>query len=387
MKRFTSIDTTRGLVMIIMALDHVRDFMHTGSMSDSPTNLQTTTPLLFFTRWITHLCAPTFVFLAGTSAYISVKRQNNLAESRRFLLTRGLWLLLLEITLINLALWFDIHFRLMLMEVISAIGLSFIVLSFMLRLPSRLTGVIGILIVFSHNLFQGIPLPSNHFAVFISSVLFYPNLIPLPAGHSFFSAYPLVPWLGIMLTGFSCGELFDLAPEKRKKIFLTGGVGILSLFIILRFVDIYGDPSLWKTQKSAMFTFLSFLNVTKYPPSLLFSLLFIGIAFLLLFLTENRENRFTKICSTYGRVPLFFFIAHLYVIHLTMFIMLYIQGFHSGDFLFGPFKNGRPEHGGGVNLAVIYLLWIAIVILFFPLCQWFGNYRKMHPENKFLRYI
>ena len=177
MKRFTSIDTTRGLVMIIMALDHVRDFMHTGSMSDSPTNLQTTTPLLFFTRWITHLCAPTFVFLAGTSAYISVKRQNNLAESRRFLLTRGLWLLLLEITLINLALWFDIHFRLMLMEVISAIGLSFIVLSFMLRLPSRLTGVIGILIVFSHNLFQGIPLPSNHFAVFISSVLFYPNLI------------------------------------------------------------------------------------------------------------------------------------------------------------------------------------------------------------------
>ncbi|TAL72203.1 MAG: DUF1624 domain-containing protein [Bacteroidetes bacterium] len=387
MKRIESIDTTRGLVMVIMALDHVRDFMHKTSMSQDPTNLQTTTTLLFLTRWITHLCAPTFVFLSGISAFISFKRQNNLSESRRFLLTRGIWLVILEFTFVNFALWFDIHFSLFLMEVIAAIGLSFIVLSFLLKLPSRVIGISGILIIFGHNLLQGVSIPENPMAVLFSSVLFRPNLMHVSHGFTFFTAYPLVPWLGILLAGFACGELFELSPELRKKMFLKIGIGVLLLFLLIRFINIYGDPSKWAVQKSTLFSFLSFFNLTKYPPSLLFSLLFIGITLIVLYLSERKKFRFTEILSVYGRVPLFYFVLHLFIIHSLMFIMLYIQGFSSKEFIFGAFKNGRPASGGGVELYVIYLIWIGVVALLYPVCKWYGNYKSEHRENKFLRYL
>jgi uncharacterized membrane protein len=197
MKRISSIDTTRGLVMVFMALDHVRDFMHTASMTQNPTNLETTTTLLFMTRWVTHLCAPTFVFLSGVSAYISFKSSENLSESRAFLLKRGLWLVILEFTVINFALWYDIHFRLLLMEVVSVIGLSFIVLSFLLKLPSRIIGIAGIVLIFSHDLLQGIPVPANPVINFLTSVFFRPALTQITPGLSFYTSYPLIPWLGI----------------------------------------------------------------------------------------------------------------------------------------------------------------------------------------------
>ena len=269
--------------MVIMALDHVRDFMHTTAMSQSPTNLETTTTLLFMTRWITHLCAHTFVFLSGVSAYISFRRNNKISESRSFLLKRGVWLVILEFTFINFALWFDIHFRFMIMEVIAAIGLSFIVLSQLLKFSSRTIGIIGILIICCHNLLQYVTIPANPVAIFLSSVLFRQFLIQLTPGFSVFTAYPLIPWLGIILTGFACGEFFEITAEKRKRIFLSIGLGAIVLFTIIRFINIYGDPSLWSQQKSALFTFLSFINTTKYPPSLLFILLFIGITFIVLF--------------------------------------------------------------------------------------------------------
>jgi len=387
MKRIESIDTTRGLVMVIMALDHVRDFMHKTSMSHDPTNLQTTTTLLFFTRWVTHLCAPTFVFLSGVSAFISYKNLNNLSESRRFLLTRGLWLVLLEFTFVSFALWFDMHFRLLLMEVIAAIGLSFIILSILLKLPSRVIGVIGVLIIFCHNLLQGVAVPSNPIAIFFSSVLFRPNMIQITPGTSFFTAYPLMQWLGILLTGFACGEFFELSPEKRKKLFLRIGLSTLMLFTILRVINIYGDPSKWAVQKSSFFTFLSFLNTTKYPPSLLFTLLFLGIAFIVLYFSEKVKNRLTEMLAVYGRVPLFYFITHLYIIHALMLVMLFFQGFSSADLQFGPFKNGRPAEGGGVDLYLIYLIWIGVVVLLYPVCRWYGIYKAEHKENKFLRYL
>jgi uncharacterized membrane protein len=387
MKRFTGIDTTRGIVMVIMALDHVRDFMHISSMSQDPTNLQTTTALLFFTRWITHLCAPTFVFLAGASAYISFRRKNNLLESMKFLLLRGILLLLLEFTIINFALWFDIHFRLLLMEVIAAIGLSFIVLSFLLWLPSRAIGIIGVLLIISGSLIQGIPAPTNPVAAFSFSVLFRPNLMQLTPGHSFYTAYPLIPWLGIMLTGFSFGELFDLPQEKRRKIFLQAGMVVLLAFVIIRSINIYGDPSKWTSQHSSLFTFFSFLNVSKYPPSLLFTLLFTSITLLLLSITENNQSTISKVISVYGRVPFFYFIIHLFIIHAIMFLVFIIQGYGIKDFIFGAFKNGRPEAGGGVGLAVIYLIWIAVVALMYPVCRWYGDYKAAHTTNKILRFI
>jgi uncharacterized membrane protein len=387
MKRIRSIDITRGLVMVIMALDHVRDFIHITSMSQNPLDLQTTTTLLFFTRWVTHICAPTFVLLSGVSAFISFRRQNNLSESRRFLLTRGLWLVFLELTFVTFALWFDIHFRLLLLEVISAIGFSFIILSFLLKLPSRVIGLIGIFIVFSHNLLQGISFPANQISVILSSVLFRPNLMPISNDLAFYSAYPIIPWLGILLIGFGCGEFFKLPGEKRKKLFLKIGLSVLMLFAVIRFINIYGDPSKWASQKSSMFTFLSFINLTKYPPSLLFTLMFIGVAFLILYLSEDVKNRFTEILEAFGRVPLFYFIIHLYIIHSLMFIILIIQGYSWSDFVFGLFKNGRPTTGGGVGLLWIYLIWIGVVVILYPLCKWYGNYKGAHPENIFLRYL
>lgn len=387
MKRINSIDITRGLVMVIMALDHVREFMHTTSMSQSPTDLQTTTALLFMTRWVTHLCAPTFVFLSGVSAYISFKRSNNLSESRTFLLKRGIWLVILEFTFINFALWYDIHFRLMIMEVISAIGLSFIVLSFLLKIPSRTIGIAGLLIIFSHNLLQAFTIPSNQVVIFLNSVLFSPSLTQLTPGFAFYTAYPLVPWLGIMLTGFGSGEFFALPAEKRNKIFLKLGLAALFIFIILRFINVYGDSSRWSEQKSALFTFLSFINTTKYPPSLLFDLLFLGIMFLVLFMSEKINNRFTGILSVYGRVPLFYFVIHLFIIHSLMFVMLHLQGFGSNELQFGAFNNGRPKTGGGVNLSLIYVIWLCVVVVLYPFCKWYGRYKSENVENKILRYL
>jgi len=387
MKRIESIDVTRGLVMVVMALDHVRDFMHTTSMNQDPLNLQTTTTMLFMTRWITHLCAPTFVFLSGVSAYMSFKRDNNIKVSRRFLLTRGLWLVLLEFTVINFALWFDIHFRFLLLEVIGSIGLSFIVLALLLKIPSRIIGIIGITIIFTHNLLQGITLPQNPVIIFFSSILFRPDMMTVTPDLSSFTAYPVLPWLGIMLVGFACGELFELSPEKRRVLFLKLGIASLTLFTIVRFLNFYGDPSKWSVQKSSIFTFLSFINTSKYPPSLLFSLLFIGFSFIILYVAEKSRNRLTEILSVFGKVPLFYFIIHLYIIHSLMFVMLFIQGISSKEFLFGVFNNGRPKTGEGVELYIIYLVWIGVVLLLYPICRWYGNYKAVHKENKYLRYL
>jgi uncharacterized membrane protein len=387
MKRIGSIDSTRGLVMVIMALDHVRDFMHTTSMSQDPTNLQTTTTLLFMTRWITHLCAPTFVFLSGVSAFISLKRNNNYRESRSFLLKRGLWLVLLEFTFINFALWFDIHFRLMIMEVISAIGFGFIILSLILKLSPVIIGISGILIIFCHNLLQGISIPPESFLNFFTSILFRPSLMKVTPEFSFFTAYPLIPWLGIILAGFGCGTFFELPAEKRIKIFKRIGITALILFTIIRYINLYGDPVRWSEQKDALFTFLSFVNTTKYPPSLLFALLFLGIMFLVLYASEKVTNRLSEILMVYGRVPLFYFVIHLYIIHLLMFGMLFIQGFHGSDLLFGVFNNGRPKSGSGVELPIIYLIWSSVVLMMYPICKMYGRYKAENRDKQILRFL
>lgn len=387
MKRISSIDATRGLVMVIMALDHVRDFIHKTSMIQNPLDLQTTTTLLFFSRWVTHICAPTFVFLSGVSAYISFTRQNNMQLSKRFLFTRGLWLVFLELTFVSFALWYDIQFRLLLFEVIFAIGFSFIILSFLLKLPSQVICLMGIIIVFSHNLLQGISFPDNKISIIISSLLFRPNMIQISNGLAFYSAYPVIPWLGILLTGFGCGELFYLPESVRKRLFLNIGLPVLMLFVIIRFINNYGDPSKWSSQESGIFTFLSFINLTKYPPSLLFTLMFIGTTFLILYFFEGLRNRFIEILEVFGRVPLFYFIIHLYIIHTLMFIILYIQGYNSSDFVFGIFKNGRPETGGGVGLLWIYLIWIGIVAILYPICNWYGKYKAGHSDKIILRYL
>jgi uncharacterized membrane protein len=385
-KRIQSIDIVRGIVMIIMALDHTRDLIHTTSVTETPTNLQTTTAALFFTRWITHFCAPTFVFLSGASAFLSFSRKNDLAASRRFLLTRGLWLFVVEFTLVNFGVWFDIHFNVFLFDVIATIGFGFIILSLLLSVPARTILWIGVAIIFLHNLSVYIPSVGNSMPGKIMMSLLAPSAFPFGQGKLFIMGYPPIPWLGIMLTGFGAGRFFLLEPQRRKSLFLKIGLAALALFVIVRLINVYGDSFPWAHQKTMLFTFLSFINVTKYPPSLVFCLLTLGGMFLLLALTETIQNRFTKIASVYGKVPLFYFIIHWYIIHPIMFVIVLLQGYKPSDMVFGT-SFGRPAGPSGVNLLYIYLIWIAVVILLYPICKAYGRYKERHPEKWWLRYL
>ncbi len=386
MKRINAIDFTRGLVMIIMALDHTRDMIHAPSVMHSPTDLATTTPAIFFTRWITHLCAPIFVFLSGSSAYISFKKKNNVANSRRFLLTRGIWLIILEITLVNLGLFADIHFRMILLQVMFAIGSGFILLSLFLKRSIKVIAIVGLIIIFGCGLLQYIP-QNNSVIENILFPFFLPQFYTITPHFSIFLAYPAIPWFGIMLAGFATGKLFELPLEKRNNIFIKIGLSAIGLFILLRFINVYGDPSKWSVQKSSMFTFLSFMKVTKYAPSLLYSLITLGIMFLILSVSENFKNRFSRIVIVYGKVPLFYYLIHFYIIHIIMFAILYAQGFQWSDFDFTNLHFGRPDKPSGLPLWGIYIVWISVVIFLYPFCKWYGDYKLSHPEKKWLRYL
>ncbi len=223
MKRINSIDFTRGLVMIIMALDHVRDMLHIDSLTQSPTNLSTTSPMLFFTRWITYLCAPIFVFVAGTSAYFSFKSKNNLVQSRSFLLKRGLWLILLEFTVVNFGLFFNLKFNTFIFEVIAAIGFGFSILSLLLKASSKTIGIAGLVIIFCHNLFPLIPFIEGSVLKSILTPLFTLTAIPVTPHTILVMAYPPVPWLGIMLVGFAAGKLLSWMTQKGKACSLRSG--------------------------------------------------------------------------------------------------------------------------------------------------------------------
>jgi uncharacterized membrane protein len=385
MKRIHSIDIVRGLVMVIMALDHTRDLIHTTAIAQQPTNLATTTPILFFTRWITHLCAPTFVFLSGASAFLSFYQKSNIKASRSFLLTRGLWLVVLDLTILNFAIFFDVHFSMTVFDVLSTIGIGFIVLSFMMKMSPKTIGIIGLAIIFLHNLAPLAPFAETSLIKRILMPLFSPEVFPLAGGRIFVVGYPPLPWLGIMLTGFATGRIFLQTVAERKKIFLKIGVAAIVLFLLLRIINVYGDTA-WAAQKNGVYSVLSFLNLTKYPPSLLFSLMFLGIMFLLLSEFDGRDNRFTRVLTVYGKVPLFYFIVHFYLIHLLLFVILFGQGYGPADFVFGS-NFGRPKTGGGVSLPWVYLIWICVVIALHPLCKWYGQYRSTHPQKKWLRYL
>jgi uncharacterized membrane protein len=389
MKRVFSIDFARGVVMIIMALDHVRDMIHINSITQSPTDLSTTSPALFFTRWITYLCAPIFVFLAGTSAYISLKNKGNLLQSKRFLLSRGLWLILLEFTLVNFGLFFDPRFHTLIFEVIATIGFGFIILSLLLKLKPKNIALIGLAIIFLHNLLSFIPFNNGSTIKTIYSLLFSLTAFPVASHTTFVMAYPPIPWLGIMLVGYATGKLFELPEAKRNTIFFRIGCAALLLFIILRFINIYGDPVHWSFQKSAVFTFLSFMNVTKYPPSLLFCLVTLGIMFLMFVLGEKMKNKWMNIASVYGKVPFFYFLVHFYLIHILLIALLFLQGFHWHDLDFASGTFGRPKGvQSGIPLWAVYLIWISVVIALYKPCPWYGKYKAANKNKHWwLRYI
>ena len=384
MKRVLSIDFLRGLVMVIMALDHTRDLLHVTAQTQDPTNLSNTTTALFLTRWITHLCAPTFVFLSGTSAYLSLKNHGDFAASRRFLFKRGFWLVLLNFTLVNFGIFLDVHFSVLFLQVIAAIGFGFIGLALLLKLPARTLGIIGLALVFGHNLFSGVSFPQGTPLNVLWSVLMGANFYQISPKFAFLTTYPIIPWLGIMLAGFGFGAL--LGNPARKTLFGRIALGALALFVLLRTFNVYGDPAHWAVQKDGWFSALSFINVSKYPPSLLFTLLMLGIALLILYAFEGVQNRFTKVVEVYGKVPLFYYVLHWYVIHAVATLVFLVQGYSWSDLQFSGMGFGRPQAGGGLDLAGTYLVWLGVVALLYPCCRWYGRYKMAHPENWVLRY-
>lgn len=387
MKRITSIDAVRGFVMVVMALDHVRDLIHINALEFDPTNLTSTTPPLFFTRWITHLCAPTFVFLSGVSAYLAYTNSSDPASSKKFLLKRGLWLVLLEITIINFGIWFDIHFGVIMLQVIAAIGVGFILLSFFLRLKPLHNFIIAIVITLLCNAVVGLNLSQYPILGFFYNWLFSPNLLQITPNFMLLINYPVLPWFGIMLAGFACGVLFTQPTEIRAKRFISISAILLLTFVFIRFINIWGDPAPWSVQKDGLFTFMSFINISKYPPSLLFILITLSVAFLMLFIAEKVEGKWKEIMSVYGSVPMFYYLIHFYLIHSVSLLVLLAQGFTWSDFRFGPFQFGRPEAPSGLNLTGVYIFWIGVVIVLYPLCRKYATFKKAHPEKIWLKYL
>lgn len=386
-RRLSNIDITRGIVMIIMAIDHIRDLLHADALIQNPLDFKTTSTGLFLTRWITHLCAPTFVFLSGASVFLAMQNAKDKQKTRSMLWKRGVWLIVLEFTLINFALWFDVHFRVLLLQVIAAIGFGLIVLSRMVYIKTKTIAIIGLAIICLHNVVGIFGLPANPVAAAVDNLLFLPGAITFSPNFLLVIGYPLIPWLGIMFLGFACGRMFQKTSAEQDRLFIRIGLYSLLAFVVLRLVNIYGDPAPWSTQKTGIFTFLSFINVTKYAPSLMFDLLFLGLMFLILAFSTKLPSRIKNILETYGRVPMFYYLLHWFLVRTALFVMVFAQGYHWSELRFGPFQFGRPEKGGGVSLGGVYLVWIVIVVILYPLCKWYSDYKYRHPEKEILKYL
>ena len=376
-RRIESIDMVRGLVMVIMALDHTRDYFHFNAMAGDPMDPETTTPFLFFTRFITHFCAPIFVMLSGTSAFLYGNKKSK-KELFFFLFTRGLWLMLLEITVVRMGWTFNIFLNSSFMfQVIWAIGLCMVILSGLIWLNKNTVLAIGILIVLFHNVLDPIEIKPDNPMYILWSILHDPSPIHVGPVH-IFTLYPVLPWLGIMCVGFGLGQIFtsQFQTDRRKKILLISGVSSIVLFITLRFTNLYGNGELWSEQPSLLYTMFSFLNVEKYPPSLLFMLMTLGPACILLAFAEKISGKISNFFVTIGRVPLFYYILHLYFIHLGILLVFFLNGGKLSDINYDVNSfNGMPPNYG-YSLPWVYVAWITIVLLLYPLCKWYGKIKQ-----------
>jgi len=400
--RIDSIDLVRGIVMVIMLLDHTRDFVHRDVLQGfDPTDLAHTNPMLFFTRWITHYCAPIFVFLAGTGAYLQVSRGKSKGELSKFLFTRGLWLIVLEFTLIRCGAFLNFDYRFLgALQVIWVIGVSMIVLAALIHLPLRIVAGIGVLMIFLHNFLDRVrvqgwqgpesAVPSVWAKLFIilhQSFEAFPILWFFPS-PVVFVLYPLIPWVGVMAAGYAFGALYEMDAARRRRLLLIMGAIATALFFILRAINRYGDPSPWAKQSTVSFTLISFLNVTKYPPSLLFLLMTLGPAFLALAWFEVRKSNSTNAHSsrvrnffvTFGRVPLFFYLLQWPTAHLTSIVAHLIAGKPIGWMFGSQIQTAGPPPGMGFGLLVVYVCWISGVILLYPLCKWFAGVKQRRRD-------
>jgi uncharacterized membrane protein len=378
--RIESVDLLRGIIIVIMALDHVHDFF--GAPGANPTDLATTTAPLFLTRWITHFCAPVFFLLTGTGARLALQRLSK-NELSRFLLTRGLWLLFLEVVVMRFALQFNLDYQVTIITVLWALGWSMIVLAGLIHLPDRAIVAFGVILVAGHNLLDGIPATAIGAFAPLWSVLHAPGFLINTPRHVVFIAYPLIPWLGVTALGYTLGQAYRWSDERRRALLLRFGTGLVAGFVLLRLLNVYGDPFAWSVQKSPLWTLLSFLDTNKYPPSLLFLLMTLGPALLLLRVFDGGAPRWLRPTLIIGKVPLFFYVLHFYLIHLLAAAACYLR-FGNVDGMFrspdlGHFPFTAPT-GWAAGLPVIYLLWVIVVLALYPLCRWYADIKRRRRD-------
>lgn len=374
--------------MLLMALDHTRDYFHYGSFFSDPTNLDTTTPSLFFTRFITHYCAPVFIFLAGTSAFLYGTKKSK-SQLFKFLITRGFWLIFLSIIVNNFIWKFDVSYGFIVLQVIWAIGLCMILLSFIIYLPIKAILALGILLIAGHNALDGIVLKGSSFTSIIWYILHQSQFIMID-GRMFAFAYPIIPWFGLISLGYCFGTLYkkDFNTDLRRKYLVRIGVSCIVLFFIFRGVNMYGDLVPWSAQDTTTKTILSFFNVTKYPPSLSYLLVTIGPALLFLVAIENVKNKVTNILLVFGRVPLFYYFLHIVVLHVLAIVGILIFGGDWENMILtnDVFRNAKLLDYG-YSLFVVYLVWIGVVtLLYFP-SRTYMRYKVNNRDKWWLSYL
>jgi uncharacterized membrane protein len=382
--RVQSIDLVRGFVMVLMALDHSRHFFHFSLTS--ALDFDASSPALFFTRWITHFCAPAFVLLAGTAACLYGKKYS-MKELSVFLLTRGLWLMILELTVIRVCWNATPFFPVISLQVIWAIGMCMVFMSFLVYLPSPFILALGICIIAGHNMLDRYNHMADTVSGFLWSMTHVRHSFALPGARTIKVVYPFLPWLGVMMLGYCLGLLYDsgVKAQKRKIILIISGALCCVLFMVLRFMNIYGDPHHFTVQSSLLYSIFDFVNTRKYPPSLLYLLMTLGPVLIVLSIAENFKNSFFSALVTIGKVPLFFYIGHLFIIHALLLITFFATGhsWHELEFM----KSSEVPSTFGFNLAVVYGVWIAVIVGMYPLCAWYLEFKRNKKDTWWVQYL
>jgi uncharacterized membrane protein len=371
--RIDSVDLLRGAVMVLMALDHTRDFV--GARGLNPRDVSE--PALFLTRWITHFCAPTFILLAGMSAYLYGTRGRSTAEVSRFLLTRGFWLIAIEFTLVRFGWSFSLTVPYFVAQVIWVIGASMVVLAGLVYLPRWAIAAFGLVMIAGHNLLDGIRAEDLGSAGWVWNFLHQPALLR-GQNATVRALYPLVPWAGVMAAGYALGPVLRLEATSRRRVLMRLGMSITVGFVLLRATNFYGDPAGWSAQGSWWATLLSFLNCEKYPPSLLYLMMTLGPALILLSLLERARGRVADWIIVFGRVPFLYYVAHIFLIHLlAVAFSQWVYG--DGAWLIGQFPPRKPA-GYGLALSGVYAVWLLVVLALYPLCRWFAALKQRRRE-------
>ena len=383
--RIESIDLLKGLVMIIMALDHVRDYFHYSAFFFDPTDPIKTTLPIYFTRFITNFCAPAFSFLAGLSAFMVGKRKSK-NELSQFLIKRGLWLIFAEIVILSFAWQFDSNFSLLGLQVIWVLGISMIFLVGLIHLPLNYLLVFSCVCICGHNLLDTVHFDGSMLWSFIHEQHFFPNI----ANRTLVFAYPILPWFAVMSLGYYFGSFYDssIEPQRRKKIFNTIGISAWILLLILRFTNIYGNLLPREDYGNFSQNLISFLNLTKYPPSLSFLLLTLGATLLFLANTEKLKGRIVDFFCVFGRVPFFYYIIHVYLIHLFALIAAQVTGFGWKTMILKTPVWFSPDlKGYGFSLPIVYLIWIGVIVILYPICKKFDRYKQGNKDKWWLSYL